>query len=180
MTEISLSNVTNGACGVPPGASWWALRVASNRERSVQAALSRAGLGSFLPAYQARVEWSDRTKTVERLLFPGYIFASLELVELPAALHLGGVVSVLPSNLRPAAVTETEIENVRLALLSSLPVEPAPIAVGECVTVKRGPLRGVSGIVTKTATGFRLVVNVEMLGRALAVKLDAGDVARVN
>lgn len=173
--------MTDGACGVPILAFWYALRTLSNRERSVLSALGRVGLEGFLPTYSERVKWSDREKTVERVLFPGYVFARLDpFADLPAALELSGVVSVLPSNLRPAVISENEIENVRLAISSMLPLKPSAVAIGDKVVVKHGPLRGASGVVVRQADGVKLVINVEMLGRALAVKLDAADLSKTN
>ena len=42
-----------------------------------------------------------------------------------------------------------------------------------------GPLTGVSGTVVRDGNSARLVVGVEMLGRAVSVEIDAADVKRL-
>jgi hypothetical protein len=54
---------------------WYAIRVRTGSERTAFEQLEGIGLEAFFPFYLEKVRWSDRKKTVERALFPGYIFA---------------------------------------------------------------------------------------------------------
>lgn len=160
--------------------AWYALRLRPNAEWSVSRGLDRLGLEGFLPFVSAPVKWSDRTKTVRRLLFPGYCFVRCAAPELGAAYELAGVLGVLDSKLRPSAISESDMQNVQALILSApASIAPASIAAGDPVTVTRGALKGVSGVVLKQAKGLRLVVSLPMLNRAVSVELDAADLARV-
>ena len=54
--------------------SWFAVQVAPRHEKSVATLLSYKGYQHFLPTYRSRRAWSDRSKTIEVPMFPGYVF----------------------------------------------------------------------------------------------------------
>jgi transcription termination/antitermination protein NusG len=159
-------------------APWFAFRLRANFERSVAAALQTRGISAFLPSYSEQVRWSDRFKTVERLLYPGYLFVRCDLAALPQVLSLSGVLSVLDSNIKPCSIPAQEIENVKRVLESPLSVMPAAPAVGERVTVIRGPLEGASGVVVREGRKATLVVSISMMGRGVAVEVNPRDLEK--
>jgi transcription termination/antitermination protein NusG len=175
---------TDAACGVfagvqvAGGEGWYALRVRPNFERTVQHALATHAILSFLPSYSEQVRWSDRTKTVERLLYPGYLFVRCEPAALPQVLSLSGVLGVLDTNVKPTIIPSSEIENVKRVLESPLSVMPAAPAVGERVTVTRGPLEGASGVVVREGRKATLVVSISMMGRGVAVEVNPRDLEK--
>jgi len=57
---------------------WYAVHVKSRFEREVSEALRQKGYEEFAAFYRTRRRWSDRTKTVEFPLFPGYIFCRFD------------------------------------------------------------------------------------------------------
>jgi transcription antitermination factor NusG len=188
MVSLSSSAGTDSAEGVPELAScelipWYALRVRANQERTVQRHLQAMRCEEFLPTYQSRKQWSDRIKTTERPLFPGYLFARVE--DVPAVLSVNGVCGLLGGNLSPAILSPSEIESVQLVVKSLLPIEPAILppfafAPGEKITVREGALRGCTGIVQRHSRGTRLIVSIEMLQRGVAVEIEAGILDKVT
>jgi transcription antitermination factor NusG len=156
-------------------AAWYALRLRSNAHFIVKARLEESGIHTFLPTYPEESRWSDRTKNIERPLFPGYIFARVESARLRELLSTAGVIDVLPSRMRPERIGEDEISNVRRATESRLAALPCPYVAGDAVVVERGPLAGVTGIVSRTRGATRIVVGIEILRRAVSVEIDAGD-----
>lgn len=186
----SLLYVTDGAEGVPAREAhaacllpWYALRVRSNHERTVQSDLRERCIEEFLPSYQSVKKWSDRTKITERPLFPGYIFA--RFLDVPTVLSVNGVCGVLGGNLTPATISAAEIESVKLVVSSLLPVQPIELlpsafAAGDRVTINEGALRGCTGFVQRHAKGTRLIVTIEMLHRGVAVEIEAGVLAKVS
>jgi transcription antitermination factor NusG len=154
------------------------LRVRSRAEKAVARYLGYQGVESFLPRYTDKSYWSDRTKQVERLLFPGYIF--VRCVEVASVLEVAGVVGVLGGNLTPAVIPESEIDSVRLVIASMRPLLPADFTPGEKVTITRGSLKGASGVVERAKNALRLVVNVEMLGRGVAVEISAECLSKIT
>lgn len=155
--------------------AWYALRVRSNHERTVARYLDYGGIDAFLPTYSVESRWSDRTKTLDRCLFPGYVFA--RLADPAIALETAGVCGIL-GGLRPSVIPDSEIENVRIVCASLLPMSPADFHPGDVVTVRYGALKDVTGIVQRHAKGVRLVVAIEMMGRGVAVELDAAMLAK--
>ena len=75
---------------------WFAVRVKSNCERTVATLLDQRGYQRFLPTCKVRTRWSDRIKTAERILFPGYVFCSfnpsyrLPILSTPGRIARGG------------------------------------------------------------------------------------------
>jgi transcription antitermination factor NusG len=86
-------------------------------------------------------------------------------------------VSLLPSNLAPSPVPDTEVETIAKICFSELPVLPAEYKRGELVTIRAGALAGVSGVVSKIRNRYRLTVNIEIFHRAVEVEIDAEGVA---
>ena len=156
-------------------AHWYAFRVRSNRERTVQRDLRTAGVPEFLPLYSVVSRWSDRTVTTERPLFPGYIFARCA-GDIERVLRTRGVVGALGNNYNPTAIAADEITAIRRLVQLSKNIEPCAFTPGQRVRVETGAFSGLTGVVTRTKGARRLVCNVEMLGRAVSVELDAGAV----
>ena len=66
-------------------------------------------------------------------------------------------------------------------MISGAQVEPHPfLKCGDWVRVKCGPLKGLQGILVRSKTIYRLVLSVEMLGKAAAVEIDAVSIERLN
>jgi transcriptional antiterminator NusG len=155
---------------------WYAVRVRANRERKVLQGLEGRGVDAYLPTYRDRAQYSDRVKDVERVLFPGYVFVRTA-AHPGAVLTLAGVIGLLPNNMTPTAIDPQELETIRTVTTATASARPAPIAVGETVQVKAGPMAGQSGIVERSKSGgARLIVNVQWLNRAVSVEVSAGDV----
>src|SRR6202142_2272277 len=145
---------------------WFALRVRSNHERVAAMYLREQGYEEFCPAYRSERKWSDRKKTGEQFLFPGYVFCRLNPDDRLPVLMMPGVVNIVGFGTQPAPIAETEIEQVRTMVSSGLLVSPWPfLRVGQTVVLERGPLAGVQGLLQKIKKTFRLVVSVQMLQR---------------
>jgi transcription antitermination factor NusG len=176
MAAFSVAPVAGCASGASSlskaGVSWYAVRCRVNHERVIQAGLGAYGVECFLPLLAERVQWSDRTHLNLRALFAGYLFVQLE-ANGGGVPNVSGLLHLLPNNLEPIPVSEAEIHSIRLICASGLPVLPVARAVGEAVTIQRGVLAGASGVVVRVKNSLRLVVTLELLGRSVAVEIDA-------
>jgi transcription antitermination factor NusG len=86
-----------------------------------------------------------------------------------------------PARAAPPQSRTHEIDAIRRALESGARVEPHPLLkCGDWVRVKAGPLTGVQGILVRKRNVYRLVLSVEMLGKAAAVEVDAFLVEKIN
>src|SRR5262245_65794889 len=70
---------------------WYALKVRPRSEWMVAANLRNRGYEPFLPTYKSKRRWSDRIKTLELPLFPGYLFCRFDVqTRLPILTTPGG------------------------------------------------------------------------------------------
>ena len=153
---------------------WFAIRVKSRCERVVANIIQNKGFKGFLPLYRSRRRWSDREKSLDLPLFPGYLFCRLNpqrclpVLTIPGVLHLVGIGKM------PLPVDEQEIEAIQRIAKSSLVVEPWPfLEIGHRVLLEDGPLRGLEGILVGTSKQEqRVIVSVTLLRRSVAVSID--------
>jgi transcription antitermination factor NusG len=152
---------------------WFAIRVRSNYERVAAAHLRERGFDEFSPSYQTQRRWSDRTKTIEQSLFPGYVFSRFNPQDRLPVLTVPGVVGLVGLGKTPSPIPDQEIETIRRMVQSGLLVRPWPfLEVGQRVLIERGPLAGVEGILQHVKGRFRLVVAISLLHRAVSAEVD--------
>src|SRR5438552_18138361 len=105
---------------------WYALQVRPRFEKVVAAHLKSKGYEEYLPLYTSRRRWSDRVKTIELPLFPGYIFCRFDVQNRLPVLIVPGVTSIVGIGKVPAALAETEISSIQEVVTSGLQCEPWP------------------------------------------------------
>jgi transcription antitermination factor NusG len=160
---------------------WYAIYTRHQHEKTVAQILTSKGFEVFLPLYGAAHRWKDRTKAVSLPLFPCYVFLKGGLERRLDIVTTPGIYALVSTAGQPAAIPPIELEAVRRAVENTLRVEPHPfLKCGEWVRVKSGPLAGFQGILVRKKNLYRLVVSVEMLGKAAAVEIDAFLVERLN
>lgn len=160
-------------CPAEPSASWVAVVVRPQKERRVQTGLANAGLETFVPWHGVRRRWSDRIKIVEQNLFPGYLFCRSTFADRLLVMNQPGVACVVSFNRTPALIPDGEIEALRKAVTSGLPLGPWPfLKAGQRVRIERGVLAGMEGTLARDSAAWRIVVSVEALQRSIAVEID--------
>jgi transcription antitermination factor NusG len=157
-------------CGNSP---WFALRIWSQKEKLVAAALESKGYEHFLPLYRCRRRWSDRVKEFELPLFPGYLFCRFDPNHRLPILVTPGVMLIVGIGKIPVPVDEGELAAIQSIVTSGLKTEPWPyLQIGQKVRIERGSLEGVEGILVAIKKPHRLVVSVTILQRSVAVEID--------
>lgn len=157
--------------------SWFAVWTRSRHEKAVEEHLVRKGIEAFLPTVTRWSRWKDRKKRVDWPLFPGYCFARFDPDNLLAIVSTPGVASVVAFDGTPAPIPTQEIDSIRRLVTSGLQYDPCPfIKEGTMVEVVHGPLKGVVGRLEKKAAHARLVLSVDLIGRAVSVTVDAADI----
>jgi transcription antitermination factor NusG len=152
---------------------WFALRLRSNYEKTSGIHLRERGYEPFAPSYQVEKRWSDRTKKIDKFLFPGYIFCRFDPNDRLPILTVPGVVDVVGFGKSPQLIPDIEIERVRRIAESGLPITPYPyLQVGQAVLIEHGPLSGVEGILVELKGKTRLVVSVNLLRRSVSAEID--------
>jgi transcription termination/antitermination protein NusG len=160
---------------------WFALRVRSNYERITGVHLHERGYEQFAPSYKVERRWSDRTKQIDKFLFPGYIFCRFDPNDRLPILTVPGVVDVVGFGKSPQHIPDEEIERVRKLVESGVAVTPYPyMQVGQAVLIERGPLCGVEGILVEVKGKTRLVVSVNLLQRSVSAEIDRNTVRPIT
>ncbi len=160
-------------------ASWYAVHTRSRHEKHVHARLQAFDtIEPFLPLREERRRWKDRWKLVQFPLFPGYMFVRSPLDELELVWQAKGVVRVVGGDCEhPTPVPDDQILRVRAVVDSGVRVEPCPyLKEGMMVRVLRGPLMGIEGIFVQRKNLGRIVMAVDLIGKAVATEIDQSDV----
>jgi transcription antitermination factor NusG len=131
--------------------------------------------------YEAPSAWQDRVKLLSIPLFPCYVFLKGELRRSLDILATPGIFSLVSSAGQPIAIPADEINAIQQTLKSGARVEPHQyLECGESVRVKAGALTGIQGILVRKKNIYRLVLSVQMLGKAVAVEVDSSQIERVG
>lgn len=156
-----------------PHPSWFALTVKPRHEKVAAQNLRLRGLEDFLPLQRVRRSWSDRMQAVDLPLFPGYVFCRFTYRDRLHALNTPGVRSIVGFGNVEIPLDDSEIQAVQALISSGMPLSPWPyLRVGEKVRIERGALEGVCGTLVREKGSWRIVVNVELLQRSVAVEVD--------
>ena len=156
---------------------WFAIWTRSRHEKAVREQLDARNIEAFLPTVTRWSRWKDRKKQVTWPLFPGYCFARFAPTDTLPILKTPGVVSIVSIAGEPAPIPEYEVDGIRRLVASQLQFDPCPfIKEGTMVEVVHGPLTGVIGRLVRKGSHARLILAVELVGRAVSVTVDAADV----
>ena len=167
-----------------PSPAWYAVHVRSNCERGVAEFVKDRGIEAFLPTYLAPSKRRDRRAVLTKPLFPGYLFVHID-PKSPSRIEVlkaPGTVRIVGFGTEPSAVSDRVVESVRILVGDGDgPARPHPLVrVGRLVEVSSGPFAGAVGRLLETDDRKpRLVVEVEFLGRAVAVPIDISQVQPV-
>lgn len=153
--------------------SWYALTVKPRHEHAASQHLRAKDLEPFLPTYRALRQWSDRRKELDLCLFPGYVFCRFSYEERLQVLGTPGITSIVGFARKPAPVPDSEIDAIQTMVKSGRAFEPWPyLRAGDRVRIEEGCLRGLSGALIREKDRWRVVVNIELLQRSVAVEVD--------
>ena len=161
--------------------NWFAVQVRTNQEIRVGSYLQERGHEQFVPTYRCRKRWSDRIKTVEMAMFPGYMFCRFDPQDRLPILKAPGVIQIAGYNRLPVPVEESEIKALQLATASGLTNQPWPfLTVGARVRIEAGPLRGQEGLLLEFKGSYKLILSITLLHRSVAVEIDGAYVSSLH
>jgi transcriptional antiterminator RfaH len=157
---------------------WFVLHTRSRQEKAVASDLMALGVDFFLPLLKQARYYGGRKRLIELPLFSGYVFvrgAQEQVYWIDRAKRLVGIIYVpIQQQLN------WELRNLHLAISNKVTLDPYPMLKrGTQVEVRSGPLRGLQGKVESRGPANRLVLQVEMLGRAVSLEVDASLLDRI-
>ncbi|HET6513662.1 MAG TPA: UpxY family transcription antiterminator [Thermodesulfovibrionales bacterium] len=160
--------------------NWYALYVKSNHEFLVHDELTKKQIETFLPTVRKLRQWKDRRKWIDFPIFPGYLFVRLHPSpeNFVGVLKTRGAMNLLSAEPGyPTPVANEEIDSLKLMVGSGQLLDIYPhLKEGTRVRVRSGPLQGSEGVLQRKEDQCTFVVNIELLGRSIGVKIYADDI----
>jgi transcription antitermination factor NusG len=163
-----------------PTFPWFALCVREKMRAITEESLLAHEYEIFSPVRQEVRQWSDRKKTFDIPLFPGYLLCRFDPQRFLPILKTPGVIGLVKTGNRLIPADEDEVRAVQLAVGAGVNVEPLPnLVVGQRVIVVRGPMSGTEGVLTEIRSQLKLVLGVSMMNRSVAVEIDRLSIAPI-
>jgi transcription antitermination factor NusG len=156
--------------------SWRVLFVSSNREKRVSQHLTLRSVDHYLPLYEEQSQWTDRTVTLQRPLFPGYIFVRFAPEQKLSMLSVPGVIRLLETE-RTGFVADSEVGRIREALNQKHVMRPHPgVLAGTKVRIRHGLFAGAEGVVCPAGQGCNVVLSIPSFGQSFSLKVDPREI----
>lgn len=155
---------------LPTVGTWHLLHTKSRQEKLLSDELNRMGIGNYLPLARHARLYGGRRASVELPIFPGYLFLRGTIDDAYQSSRTHRVARIIA--VADQSRLDWELSNLHLALRNSAPLDPYPyLKKGVRAEVRSGPLRGLQGLVENRLGSGRLILQVEMLGRAVSVEV---------
>ena len=155
---------------------WHVLQVIANHEKRVARQLEVRSLEHYLPLYSERSKWTDRTVTLERPLFPGYVFTRFSLTTRISAISTPGVLRLLGTE-GNRTVDGAEISRIQQALASGHILRPErSVPVGTRVRIRRGLFEGVEGVVTELRRNCNVIIALGAVEQCFSLETDLSEI----
>ena len=144
--------------------------------------LGEKQITALLPLLKEVHRWSDRRKTVEQPLFPGYVFVRIpkENEVRISVLRTSGVVRFVGIQGDAIPIPDKEIEDIQTLLSTDIPLGVFPfLRVGQKVRIRGGYLDGVEGVLVGKNADRSVVVSIELIQRSVAIRVTGFDLETI-
>ncbi len=153
---------------------WYVAHTRPRCEKKLLQFCEREKLAASLPCYKSAHKYRGKTMVFKKPLFPGYVFIEMPPLKRSVVLqsdHLANLLEISDQDLFVRQFGE-----VLRALETDLEIRLAPtISEGLRVKIKSGPLRGVEGWVEKRYGMTTVLLRLDFISQAAAVKLEASE-----
>jgi transcription antitermination factor NusG len=153
---------------------WFVAHTRPRCEKKVVQYCVDLGLATTLPCYRSVRKYRGKTVTFEKPLFPGYVFLQAP-PELRGKIFQSDYVANL-LEVYDQLQFERQLEDILHALETGLEIVLVPeIGKGSRVNIKTGPLAGMEGWVEERFGFDTVLLRLNFIGQAAAVKVNAAD-----
>jgi transcription antitermination factor NusG len=154
--------------------SWWVMQTKAKQEKAVAREHYNRCMPYFLPTTRRSRIGGRRERTSFIPLFTSYVFGYLTEPERFEINRTGRISTFVPVT-NQSRMWE-ELGNLYALLDRGLVVHPVmQIRQGSLVTVRSGSLKGIRGIVQRSAGRCRFVVLIDFLQAGASVEIDEAD-----
>lgn len=166
---------------------WYVAYVRSCQERKIAERLAHNGIGAYVPVQKVKRHWSDRIKTIDRLILPGLVFIRCnedtrgKIFEITSGISYF-LMDRTSNDRKVLTVPERQMEDFMRVVRAlngedDLEFVDYNIEPGDIVRVIRGPLTGFVCECVHVQSKHKLVIRLGLIGSAL-VSVAASDVIR--
>ena len=154
---------------------WYVFHTRPRCEKKAAESCFDSNICHYLPLRHNMHRKQGRTYSFEVPLFAGYMFGCCDRGERLAVLQSGYLVRTMEVVDQQRLLDE--IYNIYLASHQAQNLVLYPqLKRDRLVRMLKGPLKGVEGRISKRKEGLRLVLNLSILGTAVAAEVDMEDV----
>ncbi len=153
---------------------WYVAHTRPRSEKKLVEFCEREKLDSALPCYRSIRNYRGKSVSFSKPLFPSYVFLKLLPEQQRAILQNKHVANLL--TVPDQREFDRQLKDILIAVENEMPIQLAPeISEGHRVRIKAGPLRGVEGTVEKRTGSVWVILRLDFIAQAAAVKVDATD-----
>lgn len=157
---------------LPSELLWFVAHTKPRREKKLVEHCARHALRATLPCYGSSHKYRGKTVSFRKPLFPGYVFLQLLPTQTALIRQNDNVANLL--DVFDQATFARQLQEILAALDSGLEVRLAPdITTGTRVRIRSGPLQGVEGLVESRSGPTTVILRLDFINQAAAVKLTA-------
>ncbi len=154
--------------------AWFVAHTRPRREKKLAEYCEREGVSVTLPCYRSVKKYRGKTVVFQKPLFPNYVFLQLLPTEKQSVYQSDYVANLL--EVIDQQLFEAQLGDILMALDTNLEIFLAPqITAGARVKIKSGPLRGIEGIVERRSGMTLVLLRLDFISQAAAVKMEAGE-----
>ncbi len=157
---------------------WYAVYTRPHAETKALEHLLHQGYQAYLPRYRTWVSHARRRRLVQRPLFPRYLFAGLDraTTRWRPILSTAGIADIVRAGDEPAPVPSDIVAAIRereAAGSFDCTIAQRSLRLGELVRVTTGAFEDMVGRLVELRDHDRVVVLLDLLGRAVRAQLRA-------
>jgi transcription antitermination factor NusG len=153
-------------------ARWFVAHTRPRREKKLVEQCQRQAIAATLPCYSSAHKYRGKTVVFQKPLFPGYLFLQLKPGQEDFVRQNDHVANLL--QVFDQETFERQLHDILAALEAKVGVRLAPaIGEGMRVRIKSGPLEGIEGWVEQRHGMTTILLRLDFINQAAAVKIDA-------
>jgi transcriptional antiterminator RfaH len=153
---------------------WFVVHTRPRCEKKLVQYCEEKDIATTLPCYRAVHKYRGKTVVFLKPLFPGYVFLQMATIDRQKVYQSKYVATLL--DVFEQAQFAHQLTDILRALDTGLEVRLAPrIGEGNWVRIKAGALRGLEGWVEKRYGMTTVLLRLDFIGQAAAVKVQADE-----
>jgi transcription antitermination factor NusG len=151
---------------------WFVAHTKPRREKKLAEYCQRQSIAVTLPCYSSAHKYRGKTVVFQKPLFPGYVFMQLEPGQKDSVRQNDHIANLL--HVFDQETFQRQLQDILVALDAKVGVRLAPaIGAGMRVRIKTGPLQGIEGWVEERYGMTTVLLRLDFINQAAAVKIDA-------